>query len=117
MSKTAEELIREAEKLYPMPEGWMQDHNRINDRAVVYALREGFVAGATRQADSGLTDEEKALHPVWTDHNGRKYKVFVQSDKTVYECIDNRLASYFVYHPLPPQSNKGQADTEGKGNL
>jgi hypothetical protein len=40
----------------------------------------------------------------YTDRNGFKYKMSVQSDKTIFERMDgNRAGNYFVYHPKSPE--------------
>jgi hypothetical protein len=81
-------------------------------------LRRGMIedwntrAALSRQGDE--TAQGQWLEGKFIDRNGEEYKISIQSDKTVFECVRNRLASFFVYHPSVTSRT---AEQKGEGEL
>jgi hypothetical protein len=107
MTKTTEQIREEAERMYPLMNTGMPHPRPFNK--LQNMKRQAFIAACnwlqSEQAPTPPQGEEVELEDgFYTDRNGFKYKMSVQSDKTIFERMDgNRAGNYFVYHPKNPE--------------
>jgi hypothetical protein len=106
--------------------GWGNISSKITDGLEAAKIQDAIgheIAAALSQTSMSKPTEAKSYVESSSvieigefEKNGNKYKISVGSDRTFYECVNNRLASYFCYHPkldsTTPALNEGTVDVE-----